>query len=66
MKKKPNDLIRQLIDNKINREGLDIFLNGLDDVQTSKIYDDYLENHFDEIMEAYQKNISGNKEKKKT
>ena len=63
MKKKPNDLIRQLIDNKINRQGMENFLDSLDDMQTSKIYENYLENHFEEIMEAYQKNISGNKQK---
>lgn len=66
MKKKPNDLIRQLIDNKINREGLEDFLDGLGDLQTSKIYENYLENHFEEIMEVYQKNISGNIQKNKT
>lgn len=65
MKKKPNDLIRRLVANKISREDMDIFLDGLDDEETSKIYEDYLENHFEEIMEAYQKNTSEKNQKYK-
>ncbi len=53
------NLIRQLIDNKINRQGMENFFDGLDDVQTSKVYEVYLENHFEEIMEAYQKKYIG-------
>ena len=63
MKKKPKELIRLLIDNKINRQDMENFFDGLDDVQTLEIYEDYLKNHYDEIMEAYQKKILENKQK---
>jgi hypothetical protein len=61
MKKKPNYLIRRLIDNKISRDDMNEFLEGLEDDKTSKAYEEYLEKHFEEIMDAYQKVMTAKK-----
>lgn len=52
-KRKPEDLFRRLVDNQISKEELDILLDGMDDEETAKIYEVYLLNHFDKIMEEH-------------
>lgn len=52
-KRKPEDLFRRLVNNQISKEELDILLDGIDDEETAKIYEVYLRNHFDKIMEDH-------------
>jgi hypothetical protein len=52
-KRKPEDLFRRLVDNKISKEELDILLNGMDDEETAAIYEVYLRNHFEKIMDEH-------------
>lgn len=66
MKKKPNYLIRQLIENKISRDELNLFLEGLEGEKYSKAYEEYLEKHFEEILETYQKDNTTKRQDKKT
>ncbi len=52
-KRKPEDLIRRLVDNQISKNELDILLDGMDDEETIKKYELYLRNHFDDIMKKH-------------
>jgi hypothetical protein len=52
-KRKPEELIRRLIDNHISKEELDILLDGMDDEETTTKYEAYLRNHFEKIMNEH-------------
>lgn len=52
-KRKPEELIRRLIDNHISKEELDILLDGMDDEETTIKYEAYLRNHFEKIMNEH-------------
>jgi len=48
--KNSNDLIKRLINDNISKEELDALLEGIDNEETSKAYEEILRTHFDEIM----------------
>lgn len=52
-KAKPVDLIKRLISNEISEEELEMLLEGMDDEETTKVYEAYLRNHFDKIMDEH-------------
>ncbi|HLW21432.1 MAG TPA: hypothetical protein VKX33_13970 [Cyclobacteriaceae bacterium] len=62
-RKKSIGLIKRLINNQISREELDTLLEGLDDDEASKVYEIYLRDHFDKIMEENVENLRRKKEK---
>jgi len=52
-KRKPEELIKRLIDNHISKEELDILLDGMGDEETTIKYEAYLRNHFEKIMNEH-------------
>lgn len=52
-KRKPEELIRRLIDDQLSRQELDILLDGMDDEEVIKKYELYLRNHFEKIMNEH-------------
>jgi len=52
-KKKPEELIRRLIDDQLSKKELDILLDGMDDEEVTKKYELYLRNHFEKIMNEH-------------
>ncbi|HLT07333.1 MAG TPA: hypothetical protein VK014_07380 [Cyclobacteriaceae bacterium] len=60
-KRNTEDLIRRLIENRISKEELDVFLEGMDDEETTEIYEAYLRNHFDRMMNEHALEQKNNK-----
>ena len=60
-KRQPEDLFRRLVDNRISKEELDNLLEGMDDEETAKEYELYLQKHFDEIMKEHALEEKNNK-----
>lgn len=52
-KAKPVYLIKRLISNKISEKELETLLEGMDDEETTKVYEAYLQNHFNKIMDEH-------------
>lgn len=52
--KKSAALLKRLIDNRISRDELDLLLEGMDDEETVKIYEEHLQEHFNKIMEDHR------------
>ena len=58
------DLIKRLISNNISKEEFDALLEGIDNEETSKVYEESLRSHFDEIMKQYTLNKEEGKTEK--
>ena len=61
--RKSVNLVKRLINNRISREELEEFLDGLDDEASAKEYEAYLKSHFEEIMEEYTSRFKNQKNK---
>jgi len=53
-KKKPNELIQKLIENRISRHEFDLLVEEIDNEDAVRIYDEYLNRYFDRIMEEHK------------
>lgn len=53
-KKKPNELIQKLIENRISRHEFDMLIEAIDSEDAVRIHDEYLKRYFDKIMEEHK------------